>query len=140
MVNKDIIKTKLNSIRDNLVNVKSILITPDETLKTDNIKRSALERYFQLIVDAAVGINEHIISEENLEVPNDYFGTFLILGNVEILPKDFAVKIAPSVGLRNQIVHQYEKVNADVMLDSIRNNISQYDDYIAFIAKHYQLK
>lgn len=126
-------------MRDNLVSIKNILNAPDETLKIDKTSRSALERYFQLVVDAAVGINEHVISEENLEVPNDYFGTFLILGKAGIIPMDFAQKIAPSVGLRNQIIHQYEKINVDAMISSIRNNIHQYDEYMNLIIKHYDL-
>ena len=139
MINLDIIKTKLNIIRDNLLNIKTILVESDETLNKDNIKKSALERFFQLVVDAAIGINEHIISEENLEIPNDYFGTFLILGKAGIIPMNFAQKIAPSVGLRNQLIHQYEKIDTDTMLISIRNNINQYEDYMGFIIKHCQL-
>ena len=139
MVNKEIIKAKLNSIRENLDKIKVELKAPDEVLKKDDKARSALERYFQLLVDSAVGINEHIISEENLEVPDDYFGTFIILGKTGVLPYDFAESIAPSVGLRNQIIHQYDKIDVYLMLENIRKNIHQYDEYMGLIANRYNL-
>jgi len=139
MINQDVVKAKLNIIRDNLLSIKDILKMSDHELKTNNMYRSALERYFQLMVDAAVGINEHIISEENLEAPNDYFSTFLILGKSGVLPQDFSQKIAPSVGLRNQLVHQYEKIDVDKMLKDVRDNIHQYDEYISYIIDKYKL-
>ncbi len=139
MINKEIIKAKLNAMRENLVKLKAELEATDEALKKDDRAKSALERYFQLVVDAAVSINEHIISEENLEVPDDYFGTFPILGKAGILPMEFAEKIAPSVGLCNQIIHQYEKIDVYLMLQNIRKNIHQYDEYMSLIATRYNL-
>src|SRR3989344_7024983 len=139
MINKDTIKIKLNILRENLSKVKELLNLQDKELRANDISRSAMERYFQLMVDAAVGINEHIISEENLEIPDDYFGTFLILGKAGVLPEEFSETIAPSVGLRNQIIHQYEKIDTDLMLQSIRKNIHQYDEYMALIANRYNL-
>jgi uncharacterized protein YutE (UPF0331/DUF86 family) len=139
MINKDTIKAKLNILRENLANIKDILKLPDDKLQTEKISLSAMERYFQLMVDATVGTNEHIISEENLQVPNDYFGTFSILGKADILPYDFSQKIAPSVGLRNQLVHQYEKIDSLKVIQDIRANIHQYDEYLAYIINHYKL-
>ena len=139
MINKDTIKIKLNILRENLSKVKELLNLQDKELRANDISRSAMERYFQLMVDAAVGANEHIISEENLEIPDDYFGTFLILGKSGILPFDFSKKIAPSVGLRNQLIHQYEKISVDKMIENIRNNVHQYDEYIAYIINYFKL-
>ena len=139
MIDEDTIKAKLNIIRENLLKIKDLLKLSDAELKASDVSRSALERYFQLMVDAAVGVNEHIISEENLESPSDYFNTFPILGRAGILPLEFAERIAPSVGLRNQLIHQYEKIDVDRMLRDIRKDVTDYDDYIAYIVKHYNL-
>ncbi|OGI78235.1 hypothetical protein A3C57_00860 [Candidatus Nomurabacteria bacterium RIFCSPHIGHO2_02_FULL_33_12] len=134
MIDKEIVQAKLNIMHDNMILIKDILSKSNEELKVLDIERSAMERCFQLIVDAAVGINEHIISEENLKIPNDYYGTFLILGSSDILPREFADKIAPSVGLRNRLVHQYEKIDISRMILDIRQNINDYDKYMAIIS------
>ncbi len=51
----------------------------------------------------------------------------------KILPQDFAKKIAPVVGLRNRLVHRYEKIDSDLMLQSIRKNKGDFKEYIKYI-------
>ena len=51
------------------------------------------ERLVQLIADAMIDINQHFIREKNLEVPDDLRSTFAIMGENQILPKEFAEKI-----------------------------------------------
>ena len=55
------------------------------------------------------------------------------MGENNILPKEFAMKIGRSVGLRNRIVHQYEDVKPVVFLESLRKDIGDYDEYLKCI-------
>ena len=66
-------------------------------------------------------------------MPDDYQSTFITLGEHKILSMDFAVKIAPSVGLRNLVVHKYGRVDIKRMVEDIRNEIGDYIDYLKFI-------
>ena len=91
------------------------------------------ERLFQLIVDTALDINTHIITALDFSVPNDYYSTFTSLGENKILPMDFALKIAPSVGLRNLIVHKYGNVDLKKMVDDVINEIGDYFEYLKLI-------
>ena len=54
----------------------------------------------------------------------------MILGQKNVLPLPFAEKISDSVGLRNRIVHRYEKMDIDRMLNDIKQNIGDYTEYI----------
>ena len=99
----------------------------------DHLKLHTVERLFQLIVDTAVDINTYIIIESKFSVPNDYQSTFVILGENRLLPMDFAMKIAPSVGLRNLVVHKYGRVDVKRMVDDIRSEIGEYKEYLEYI-------
>lgn len=46
---------------------------------------------------------------------------------------DFALKIAPSVGLRNLIMHKYGKVDLKKMVDDIKSGINQYLEYLNYV-------
>ncbi len=92
-----------------------------------------IERLFLLIVDAAIDVNTHIITRNKLESPEDYTGTFVILGKNKIIPHEFALKISGSVGLRNKMVHGYEKVQRQEMLNYIVNGIGTYSEYVKYI-------
>jgi uncharacterized protein YutE (UPF0331/DUF86 family) len=66
-------------------------------------------------------------------VPKDLQSTFVSIADNSIISKEFAQKIAPVVGLRNRIVHQYEDVDPKLFIASVRKNIGDFDHYIAFI-------
>lgn len=46
---------------------------------------------------------------------------------------DFALKIAPSVGLRNLVVHKYGKVDIKKMIEDIKNELGDYAAYAKYI-------
>ncbi|MBI2577932.1 MAG: DUF86 domain-containing protein [Candidatus Wildermuthbacteria bacterium] len=94
------------------------------------------ERLVQLIVDAMIDINQHFIREKDLEVPDDLRGTFAIMGESGILPKEFSDRIAPLAGLRNILVHQYEELNTDLFMKSLRNNFSDFEKYQKYIYEY----
>lgn len=93
-----------------------------------------VERLFQLIADAAIDINTHIITRNKLEPSEDYEGTFAILGKHDILPLPLAEKISGSIGLRNRLVHNYESVQRKKVMDDISSGIGQYVEYMKHIS------
>jgi uncharacterized protein YutE (UPF0331/DUF86 family) len=133
MIDKDLIKAKMASIQGYYGELEPILKEGTKEIIENNLKLHTVERLFQLIVDTTVDINTHIIAESNFDIPVDYQSTFPVLAEKKILPMDFAVKIAPSVGLRNLIVHKYGKVDIRKIVDDIRNEISQYLEYLKYI-------
>lgn len=133
MIDKDLIKTKMSDIQAYYNELDPILKEDAREIIENNLKLHTVERLFQLIVDASVDINTHIISELGISVPDDYQSTFTALGENKILPMDFALKISPSVGLRNLVVHKYGKVDIKKMIDDIKNEIEQYLEYLKHI-------
>ena len=136
---KNRIEKKLEMIFSRLPHIKKLVGNDNKTIKDDVDMSAVIERYFQIVVDSAVSINEQIISSLDLETPEDYRGTFFIISKSGVIPTPFAEKISGSVGLRNIIVHAYEEVKQDKMIDDIRNNIYQYDEYVAYIKKFLDL-
>ena len=107
-----------------------------ELLRQDNYTDlRALEREFQLIVDTMIEINSHIISKMELEPPEDYANTFITLGRNDIIPVDFATKLAGAVGLRNKVVHKYEVIDLKKFIDDLKENSKQFKDYVNYIEK-----
>lgn len=134
MLNVENINNKLIMISEYLTDIQPFLKYTNEEIRSgDKGKLRNIERLIQLVVDSAIDINTSIIANLELEGPNDYAGTFTIVSRSQIFPLDFAEKISKSVGLRNQIVHQYEKVDVDKMLNDIKNNIGDYIQYVKYV-------
>ncbi|MBI4117268.1 MAG: DUF86 domain-containing protein, partial [Parcubacteria group bacterium] len=75
-MDKDLIKTKLDKIQEYLSEVENILNLSGKIILASLEKIRTLERNFQLIVDAMLDINIHIIRELNLGSLDDYQSTF----------------------------------------------------------------
>lgn len=96
------------------------------------IKRTG-ERLIQLIIENMVDINSVIISEKNLPPPKDYYSSFELLGSVNVLPSDFANNLAPCTEMRNRLVHEYDRIDDQIIFDSIPKLLGMVDQYIAYI-------
>ena len=81
-------------------------------------------------------INTHIIKSGNFGTVDDLQSTFVMLGDFEVLEKDFAKRIAPIVGVRNMLVHRYEKLDTDIFLKNLVNNFSDFKAYLIQIDEY----
>ncbi|MDO8529423.1 MAG: DUF86 domain-containing protein [bacterium] len=133
MPNKELIQKKINKIEDYIKELEPILKLESNEILGNYTKLRTLERDFQLIVDTIIDINTHLISTENLRAPEDATETFFILGEAEILPMDFVKKFSPIAGLRNIVVHDYEKIDVEKLINDIRSDIGQFREYALFI-------
>jgi len=123
----------MNDLASYYEELEPFLCEESRVIIEEKSKLRNVERLFQLVVDAAIDINTHIIAESNFHVPDDYQSTFIILGEHKMIPVEFALKIAPSVGLRNMIVHKYGRVDIKKMVDDVKANMGQYEEYLAYI-------
>lgn len=140
MLNKDLIKIKIRGIQEYILEAEPILSLPKDVIISNIEKLRALERNFQLIVDAMLDINIHFIRELEFSSPGDLKNTFMILAEGKIISLDFAQKISPVVGLRNILVHGYEKVDRNLFIDSFQKNKQDFNNYLVFINSYLQSK
>ncbi|MDD5738788.1 MAG: DUF86 domain-containing protein [Candidatus Pacebacteria bacterium] len=133
---KILIDEKIKRIDSYLAEVKSLLVFSVREILNDFTKLRTLERNFQLIVDEMIDINQHFIKELGLDVSDDLEGTFHILGENNILPKDFILKVAPVVGLRNRLVHRYDKLDPKIFVESFQKDYSDFEKYVKFISDY----
>ena len=90
-------------------------------------------------IEAALDINAHVIAEHGAAIPEDYYGGFVALGALQIVPEQLARDLAPSAGLRNRLVHEYEAIDDAKVLASIGTMLERYPKFIgaieAFLAR-----
>ncbi len=136
MIDKSFVEVKLSYIQSYYQELETVLVYRDQEIKEDKLKLRALERIIQLIVDEMIDINNHFIRYAKLRVPGDFQSTFLVLAENSILPQEFAAKLAPVVGLRNRLVHRYEEVDINILLNAIRKSRNDFKEYVRYIIKY----
>lgn len=87
------------------------------------------ERDFQLIVDAAADINTHVLLSLGFPPPEKNFDSFIALGKTGFLSEKDAEMLAPSAGLRNRLVHEYDEINPEVLYRSLKAFFIRYKEY-----------
>jgi len=130
MIDKAFLSVKLDLIKKYAGDLEKVLQIPIGEIKKNFIAVYAVERIFQLIVDEIIDINNHIILRSKLEVPDDFQSTFLILAQNNVISEAFAKRMAPVVGLRNILVHRYEKIDKDLFLSSVAKERNDFREYI----------
>ena len=130
----DIIRTKIAIILDNLKALEPINeMSRDEYLR-DLYKRKATERLLQELIEAAIDINTHIVVGSGYAPPDDYYQSFKRAGELGFLSLDLAEKLAPSAGLRNRLVHEYDRIDHSIILKAVSMAQELYPRYIEEIS------
>ena len=97
----------------------------------DRFRVKGVERLLQETVGAAVDVNLHVLRAESAPTPPDYFESFMQLGRQGVVPEDLAQRLAPSAGLRNRLVHEYDEIDHSIVLASIGMAVREFGEYVA---------
>lgn len=128
-----LVRRKLARIRRNLDELEPIEGLPLEEYRDDFMRQKAVERILQEVVEAAVDVNLHLLRVLDGPTPPDYYESFVALGRAGILPHDLAERIAPSAGLRNRLVHEYDEIDAAKVLEAVREARRDFRRYVGSV-------
>jgi len=132
-VDRDVVKRKLAVIAGNLDALQRIPGLRRDEYEKDVFLKKGTERLIQELIEAAIDINTHLIVELGGAAPDTYFDTFLQLGALRVVPDDLARSLAPSAGLRNRLVHEYDIIDDALVLASVDDAAKLYAEYVRII-------
>jgi uncharacterized protein YutE (UPF0331/DUF86 family) len=130
MPSQELITEKLIKMKDYLDQLQKFTPSTYDKYVNDLISKYAVERLVQLIVDLALDVNNVILAALKKPPASDYFSSFINLAECRVLDEAFAYQIAPSTGLRNRLIHEYEDINDAIVYKSISQTVQQYTIYI----------
>jgi uncharacterized protein YutE (UPF0331/DUF86 family) len=139
-LDEETIRRKLTVITENLQALLPIMDLTRDEYATDLYRRKATERLLQELVEAAIDVNIHLIVQTGHPAPDDYYDSFMGVGELKVIPMNLAEKMAPSAGLRNRLVHQYDRLNHAIVHQAVRMAEELYPAYVSkveeFITKN----
>ncbi|MBE9006370.1 DUF86 domain-containing protein [Fortiea sp. LEGE XX443] len=125
-----IITTRLDLIARYLDNLKRFEQISLNDYLLDFDSQLITERLLQLMAQAAIDINDHILSKLNPGKSETNFDGFISLGKYGVITTELARQIAPSSGLRNRLVHEYDEIDPSQVFKSIGLALQQYPLYV----------
>jgi uncharacterized protein YutE (UPF0331/DUF86 family) len=125
-----VLERKLARIVENLKALEPIRKLTRREYREDLYRRKATERLLQELIEAAIDINVHLISQMGQPIPDDYYQSFMKAGELKIISADLAHRLAPSAGLRNRLVHEYDAIEDKLILESVKMAQELYPQYV----------
>lgn len=85
--------------------------------------RDSAERNIQKIVEAIINLGKILIAEKKLKEPSSNREVFQILEENKIFPSEFIPLIDKMIGMRNNIVHSYNRIDDSIVYGFLKRNL-----------------
>ena len=112
MVDRAVIRTKLSFAEARLNGLRFQRSVSLERFQKDGILQAAILHHFQVAVQACCDIASHIVADEGWGIPGTSKDLFDFLKVRRVITVSLAEEMKDLVGLRNLIVHAYDKLDA----------------------------
>jgi uncharacterized protein YutE (UPF0331/DUF86 family) len=88
-----------------------------------------------LAIENCIDIGSHIVSEEAFGIPGSSGEMFHLLFENGFLSLELSDKMSRAAGLRNLIVHEYDKLDAKRLFEIARKDVHDLENYLKSIFK-----
>jgi uncharacterized protein YutE (UPF0331/DUF86 family) len=136
MVDKEMVLDRLALIKKSLEKLKELGQIPEEEFLVDEDCFAIAEHHLRRALEAVLDIGRHICVHDKLGQPEDYTGILELLGQKNILEKDFMQRIKGMAGYRNRLVHMYNQVSTRELYTILQTRLDDFAEFIAQIMKY----
>ncbi|MFO8075753.1 MAG: type VII toxin-antitoxin system HepT family RNase toxin [Actinomycetota bacterium] len=106
-----------------------------DRLRDDPVVAAAVERLIGRLVDLAVDVNSHLAVALLDRAPSEYRESFDLMAQAGVIETAMAVRLKPSVGMRNVIVHEYVRLDLARVAAVVPEAIDASRAYVTAVAR-----
>jgi uncharacterized protein YutE (UPF0331/DUF86 family) len=90
------------------------------------IYKDAAERNLHRAIEAIIDIGKMLISDKKLKIPESNREVFILLAENDLFPAEYLDLIFKMIGVRNIIVHSYDKIDDSVLYGILKKNLNDF--------------
>ena len=132
---EDVILNKATSIERCLQRILEEYAGDDKNLFTNQTKQDAIVLNLQRACETAIDLAMYVVNQRRLGVPQESRDAFTLLQTAGILLPDLATRMQKMVGFRNVAVHEYTRLNLDVVRAIITKQLDDFRTFSSTIVK-----
>ena len=132
MVDEGRILRLLRSISDD-VSVLRRESGADESRRADPIWLRGVKYTFVTAIEACIDVAQHICATEGWGPPADNGDAVRLLGEHDVCTRTLARSIRQAVGFRHVLVHEYVRVNDEIVIDRLKS-LGDLEDFVSQVA------
>jgi uncharacterized protein YutE (UPF0331/DUF86 family) len=136
MVKVDTVLARLEALNQYLSELEQFRPLSREAFMGDLRNYRTVERGFQLAIQATLDIASHVLAADFPQRPSGYREVIEALGEVGVLPQEFAARFAGVASFRNILIHEYLKVDLDIVYDRLQDNLDDFGLFGRYITEY----
>jgi len=129
LVDKSLIMRKISEIETYKDQIEEFSTITTKEYRGNWRTQRIVERTLQMMIEICVDISNHIISGEKIRVPVSYVDTFKILHENSIIDSKLFGIMEKMAKFRNILVHQYEEVDAEIVVLILKEHLGDFDRF-----------
>ena len=139
MVDSTLILRKLAELEAYTSQIQDFRSISVKEYRNDWKSQRIIERTLQMMIETCVDITGHIISDKKFRIPDSYADSFRVLLEEEVICSDLCQTMEQISKFRNVIVHHYDRVDAEIVVEILRKRIDDFkkfrDAIVTFLQK-----
>jgi uncharacterized protein YutE (UPF0331/DUF86 family) len=135
MVDKSLVLRKLSDLSDlcgQMIEYRGITA---RRYAADWKSQRIVERTLQMMVEMCLDVANHIISDKGYRRPVGYADHFTVLRENRILSARLTARMEKMAKFRNLIVHNYDKVDAEIVVGILTKSLDDFDAFKTAVVK-----
>jgi uncharacterized protein YutE (UPF0331/DUF86 family) len=139
MVDPDTLASILGNLRGYLKKLAILAALPEEDFIQDFTKVESTKHLLQVSIECCLDIAHHIVADEGYRTPADYYDTFVVLYENQIVPESFMPTLRQMVSFRNRVVHLYWDVDDVTVYRILQENLGDFETYVGYVLDFVQV-
>lgn len=136
MIDKIVVEKKLQELDRYLKELEAAEKISWDELNASLAKQWQICHGLQLSIQILIDIGNHILAGLKVNQVEDYADIIERLGEINIIPLEFAKSIRGMAGLRNLLVHEYARLDLTKIYSILQSNLSDFHRYMEHIKKY----
>jgi uncharacterized protein YutE (UPF0331/DUF86 family) len=121
----DVLINKITSIRRCVSRAREEYEFDKESFKENFTRQDSAILNVNRACEQAIDLANHIVKLRKLGVPNEARDSFNLLVKAGIIEEKLAQQMSKMIGFRNISIHEYDKINSDVVVEVIKNKLDE---------------
>ena len=131
----DVILNKYAIIQRCLMRISEEYVGHENELTTNFTRQDSIILNIQRASQAALDLSNRIIRLKQLPVPQESRESFSILSDHSLVSATLADSMMKMVGFRNIAVHEYQKLNLDILKAVIEQHVQDIERFAVEVMK-----
>lgn len=129
----DVVLNKIAAIERCLLRIREEYLGHEAELTTNFTRQDSIVLNLLRACEAAIDVAMHLVRIRGLGLPQDSRDAFGLLLRANLIPGELCPRLQAMVGFRNIAIHDYQKLNLDIIRAVLNERLADFEAYCEFL-------